>query len=158
MRAQFIYENIEFERGIEPRKAMKIGMMDRILQQMKEDDTWVWEYTLDDRLQWASREGNINYVKYLLSKGADIHSDEEITFQWAITKGWIELVKVLIDAGAQINFGGPISKDKAKSYHLRAAIETGHKDIVKLLLKYGAIIDNKAKISAKKHNMEDIIK
>ena len=154
MRAQFIYENIEFERGIEPRKAMKIGMMERILQEMENDDTWVWNYDLNDCLQWACREGKIDYIKYLLNEGADIGGNEEITIHWAVINGHLDVVKMLIDAGADINHRVTAGH---RSFLLQVAIETNQKDIVKFLIKKGAIVNAKVIELAKKHNMENIL-
>lgn len=75
------------------------------------------------------RNGYIEIVKFLISKGADPQFDTGIPLYEAAQHGYIEIVKLLL-------FYGTKGIDDA----LAAACSGGHIDIVKLLLEYGADI------------------
>ncbi|GEM_PF-3407594 len=80
--------------------------------------------------------GDIDSVKFLISKGADIDSKDDLgstPLFCAAESGSIEVVKFLILQGADINI-----IDKEGNTALRMAIKRNHKDIANLLRKHGA--------------------
>lgn len=94
---------------------------------------------LTTELMEASGSGNIEEVKELLSKGADVNRRE---YLWenlplceAVSNNHIEVVRILLKAGADAN--------KANGYMLPwtplfYAIDNNNMDIVKVLLEAGA--------------------
>jgi hypothetical protein len=131
MRAKTVYENINFERGKDPKSVIGIGMESQIKEWFKA--SYPKEvYTLDNALIYSSKDGKIDYVKYLLAAGAaDIHAEDDRALQLASDNGHTEAVKMLLDAGANVHGG---SDDNA----LRWASINGHAEVVKLLLDAGA--------------------
>lgn len=89
-------------------------------------------------LKNAAARGDINAVKALLDKGADVNEwDFGTALMTAAFRGHTDVVKLLIDRGADVNamfqLGGSA---------LGLAAEEGHADIVKLLIVKGADIDS----------------
>ena len=89
-------ENVNFERGQDPKSAMGIGMREKIKQMMEENN---WEYENDDQaLQWAVYKNHINIVKWLLHAGANIHVSNvggDYTLRWAQKMGHTDVVELL---------------------------------------------------------------
>lgn len=93
-------------------------------------------------LHEASRKGNIEIVRYLLQKGADIHLRNYKGFSplhIAAYCGENEIVSSLIAAGADIN-----AKAKDDITPLHAAASMGHLTTVELLIRNGADINAKS--------------
>ena len=115
------------------------------------DDETDSDQTLNEQIISASRNGNLNKVKELLAKGADINAGNKdgeyptSPLYEAIDTGNIELIKFLIRHGADVNFEdyncgeGDCSGDPSSP--LIKAIKADNKDIVELLLDKGANID-----------------
>lgn len=60
----------------------------------------------DNALITASHSDNVELVKLLIEKGADIHAVDMVNYNalmWALSNGHLEIVKLLIDQGANIN-------------------------------------------------------
>ena len=55
---------------------------------------------MDQRLIYASREGDINAVKILIESGADVHADNEAALRWAAHNDHAEIVGLLLKTGA----------------------------------------------------------
>ncbi len=78
----------------------------------------------DWALRWASAR-HLEVVKYLVEQGADIHADDDYAMRWASERGHLEVVKYLIEHGADIH----AQDDEA----LRFARAEGHLEVVKYL-------------------------
>ena len=85
-------------------------------------------------LPYASFCGYLEIVKYLVSVGADIHTEYDKAVHNACVKGHLDIVKYLVSVGADIH----ILDGRA----LRAASLFGHLDIVKYLVSVGADAKN----------------
>ena len=83
-----------------------------------------------DALQQAAANNRIETVKFLLNKGADVKGNNSFGFRWAARCGYNEMVKLLLDAGADIHAG--------EDYALTMAKLNKHDDIIELLKQYGA--------------------
>jgi ankyrin repeat protein len=81
-------------------------------------------------LRKACENGHLETVEYLLKMGADVHVEGAIIL--AATNGHIEIIKLLLNYGADIH----AKNDKA----LLLSAKNGHLEIVKLLLDKGANI------------------
>lgn len=90
-----------------------------------------------------SHFGHLEVVKYLISKGADIHAkvdnkinsfhDGEATLMLAASSGQLEIVKYLVSKGANVN-----NQNKFQWTALKSAAETGQLEVVKYLISKGA--------------------
>jgi ankyrin repeat protein len=84
----------------------------------------------------AILSGDMNMIKLLVDKGADINATSALTT--AIIMDNIEAVKLFLEHGASVN-----SPDEVGTTALHHAVETGQIQMVKLLLEHGANIDAK---------------
>jgi len=97
---------------------------------------------LDEALTYASRNGQVQVLKLLLSMGADINGDpyRGTALIWAVCCKRVEVIEWLLDHGADINrratFGGPGHGQGITALH--SAAESGRTDLVKLLIARGA--------------------
>lgn len=78
---------------------------------------------LDITLYMLAVDGNLEMVKYLIKKGADINSNMRMPLRMAVRNGHYNLVKYLVENGALI-----------PTYILTPAITRGNFDIVKYLV------------------------
>ncbi len=83
-------------------------------------------------LRWASNNGHLEVVKYLVGLDANIHTNDDLALIWASEEGHIEVVKYLVWVGANIH----AQNDGA----LILASQYGHIDVVKYLVGLGANI------------------
>jgi ankyrin repeat protein len=93
-------------------------------------------------LQWAAVKGNTNILSYLAKEGADINLRAETDFDqtplmFAVISDQAEAANQLIKLGAGIN-----AIDKRGNTALFYAFETGNREIVRTLLKHGALFKN----------------
>lgn len=87
-------------------------------------------------LHQAAADGDIEKVKSLISKGADVNAKDEsrrTALHYASEKGQKEVVELLTRKGVDINT--KTDEDKTAS---ALAKENGHTEIVRLLRKHGA--------------------
>ena len=89
----------------------------------------------DIAVRWASQDGHLEVVKYLVSQGAGIRApcfyqinDEPVRL--ASENGHLEVVKYLVSQGANIR----AADDEA----VKLAYEYGHSEVVKYLVSQGA--------------------
>ena len=61
-----------------------------------------YNYTKDTALIYASENGYLPLVKYLLNDGADIHAEDNAAVRWASARGHLPVVKYLVEHGADI--------------------------------------------------------
>lgn len=102
-------------------------------------------------LNETSKLGELNYVKWSLKEGADIHSGLEAPLMYAIDGGQLEIVKYLAEHGADIHAGN--------DHALIEASRNRHLEIVKYLVEHGANIhayDNEALKYAKYYGHSEI--
>ncbi|WP_265025522.1 ankyrin repeat domain-containing protein [Wolbachia endosymbiont (group A) of Bibio marci] len=89
------------------------------------------------KLLEAAREGNIEEVNSLISKGANVNAEdnnEQTPLHQAAAYGRKEAVEVLLNNGANVN-----AVDEHHSTPLHRAAENGHKEVVEALLKVNGI-------------------
>lgn len=87
---------------------------------------------LNNMLIIMIKNENIKGSILILSKGADIHVDDNRLLKWASQYGHLEVVKFLISQGVDIHVSG--------DFALRFASLNGHFKTVKYLVKHGANI------------------
>jgi ankyrin repeat protein len=126
----------KFVEDSDPVSDMGIGIRADISKWMKsigekniEDDDWALDVCAD--------QGKLEWVKFLIDKGANIHNGEDAALRWASRNGHLEIVKELLKAGADVNINN--------SYPLYWASRKGHLDVVKELLSAGADVHAKSK-------------
>jgi len=117
---------------------------------------------INSTFRWASSNGHLEVVKFLVEKGADIHADDNYAFCWASKNGHLEVVKFLVEKGADIHANNNVALRLASmnaqleiikflvekgvdihadnEYALRFASYNGHLEVVKLLVEKGANI------------------
>jgi ankyrin repeat protein len=95
---------------------------------------------IDKEFLNACKDGDLEKVKQLLERGADVNAKDEIlgetALMWASSNGQKEVVEFLIEKGADVN-----AKTRFGNTALMYASEKGHKEVVELLIKKGADIN-----------------
>jgi len=94
-------------------------------------------------LHTAVEEGNIDVVKSLLERGADINSlngDDKTPLAIAAYKGSVEVVRLLIERGAEVD-----SRDKWDWTALHEASRHGHVEVARILIDHGANVNARQK-------------
>ena len=86
----------------------------------------------DAALVTSARNGHFDIVKYLVESGADIHALDDAALRKSAAKGHLEIVKYLIERGADIH----AQNEQA----LMSSATEGHLEIVKYLVESGADI------------------
>ena len=81
-------------------------------------------------LFWASGNGHLETVKYLVSLGADIKAEDNYIVRLASGSGHLETIKYLVSLGADIK--------AQNNYAVQLASEYGHLETVKYLVSLGA--------------------
>ena len=110
-------------------------------------------YKGGELLYTAAGEGELEIIKYLVSKGLDIHYENNYAFQEASEKGHLEIVKYLLEHGADIHADD--------DYALIFASVCGHLEVVKYLVEHRANIhanDDDSVISASGSGHLEIVK
>ncbi|CAQ54400.1 ankyrin repeat domain-containing protein [Wolbachia endosymbiont of Culex quinquefasciatus] len=90
-------------------------------------------------LQWAAYFGNLDVVKSLVEKGADVNAKDELSrslIYYAAYSGNLNVIEFLVEEGADVN-----AKEEGGRAPLHTAVQLGYLKIVKLLLEKGAHYD-----------------
>lgn len=82
--------------------------------------------------QCAAYRGHLSIVKYLVAKGANVHSDDDHALRWAASYGHEAVVRYLVENGANVH-----AKDDDA---VCTAAYFGHDSVVKCLIEHGANI------------------
>jgi hypothetical protein len=98
----------------------------------------------NDVISWASRYGNLEFIKYIVEKGEKILNN---AISWASLGGHLEVIKYLIEKG------GKIGIDSIKNASLG-----GHLKVIKYLIEKGGIITDDAIPYASKNGHLEVIK
>ncbi|KAH0430099.1 nacht and ankyrin domain protein [Colletotrichum camelliae] len=141
------------------------GLRDLIQQLLAETPTSdAHERTCVGALRIAAKEGHVEIVKLLLSRGTDIHSlhshpnlfSRMPAIVGAARRGHREIVELLLDSGEDVNRRDECWERTA----LSAASGNGFQEIVELLLERGAnvTLDWQALASASKGGYDGIVK
>ena len=85
---------------------------------------------LDKELIEASKNGELEKVKYLVENGADIHAKNGCALRWSAGRGHLEVVRLLLENGADIH--------AHNDYALWYSAQCGHMNVVKYLVENGA--------------------
>ncbi|MDG7052918.1 MAG: ankyrin repeat domain-containing protein, partial [Wolbachia endosymbiont of Alcedoecus sp.] len=106
----------------------------QIIEQVQSD--------LDKELLTAVQNGDLNKVKSLISRSANVNTRDKYSWtplHWAAYKGHLEVAEFLVKKGADINAAdkGPYGK---KSIHVAA--ENNSKDIIEFFLSEGVSIND----------------
>ena len=105
---------------------------------------------LNKELIEYAKNGNLNFIKSLIEKGADIHTNNNESLRVAVNNNHLEVVKYLVAKGADIHF--------ENNWILRIASERGHLGVVKYLVEKGADIhtnnDEFLRLAAKNNHLE----
>jgi len=115
--------NEKFTEDSDPIADMNIGMMHQIKLWMESMDKLFGNK--DHVLACSAGYGKLDFVKYLLAAGADVHADNDLALRWASESGHTEIVKLLLAANANVH----AENDCA----LRWASENEHTEVVKVL-------------------------
>jgi ankyrin repeat protein len=109
--------------------------------------------SLNERLGFASEGGDLDEVKSLITKGADVNSNYGRALKNASRDGRLETVKYLIEQGADVN----ISEEHRVINAIDYAATRGHLDVVKVLVENGADVNRGIK-SASAFERPNIVK
>jgi ankyrin repeat protein len=72
--------------------------------------------SLGERLVAVAKDGNLQEVKYLINKGADVHYESDDPVYFAAANGHLDIVKYLIDKGADIHVCDEITLREVAEY------------------------------------------
>jgi ankyrin repeat protein len=96
-------------------------------------------------LHWASVKGNIRTAKILLKRGANINAISEYDIDktpllFSLSYNQIQMAKLLIRKGADVN-----KADNNGLAPLSYALENQNRELIRYLIKHGAILEEYAK-------------
>lgn len=96
-----VRENINFERGLDPKKALDLGIEQSIKKFLKEIGQQ--SSSIDHEMKICVRYGKTDFVDYLIKNGANVHSEGDLALKIACNKGDTDTVRVLLKNGANAN-------------------------------------------------------
>jgi hypothetical protein len=122
--------NEKFVEDSDPVTDMGIGTRAQISRFMKERN----QVDTDEiALAECAEHGKLEWVKFLIAAGADVHFINDYALRWASHNGYLEVVKELLKAGADVH------SEYYSSFAttaLEAAKNQGHQDVVDFLKDY----------------------
>jgi len=128
----------EIEERKDPLDAIDVGLRNVIEREMLADNAYIGiqRFVKDiskDILIWSVRRNKLNYVKYLVKNGYDIHAQNDKALITACYYNYLDIVKYLVENGADIHAKNDVP--------LRRAINYGHLNVVKYLVEKGAYVN-----------------
>lgn len=148
--------NSEYEKSRNAFKAMDRAIQrgnkeifDYVLNAYPNAETWL----KNDALWEASKSNQIEMVKELIARGAEIADQDNAPLRIASNSGHTEIVKVLLENGADVQ----ASQNESLIY----ASRNGHTNTVKVLLEHGAYVQasqNESLINASRKGHADTVK
>ncbi len=124
-----------------------------IVQLLFETDNLDIHYHDDAPLRVASENGNLDIVKYLVQKGANVHAKNDDALSWALENKKYDVVLFLVKNGANVN----LHDDEALNIFINA--EKTLNDI-KFLVEHGADVtarNNSFLLTAYRRNRQDLV-
>jgi len=118
---------MKFERGQDPKDAMKIGIRAKLEAYLKEEHPKL-SYLGDPSylLRICAENGKLDFVQYLVEKeSADVHDNDDHALRWAACNGHLDVVKYLVEHGATITANNNLAWRWAK--------ENGHQEVYNYL-------------------------
>lgn len=100
MKAKSVFENLDFERGEDPKKSLQIGdtaTYQKIADMMKADG-WTPNdpYESDSAIGWAVEYGHLELAQFLLERHGLPQEDAGALISWAAQNDSIEMVELLL--------------------------------------------------------------
>ena len=81
-------------------------------------------FNINQALQWASENGQLKVVQFLVENGADINAYD--AFAWASRNGHLEVLKYLVEKGVNVHVNTNLA--------FRSALRNGHLEVIKYLV------------------------
>jgi hypothetical protein len=110
-----VKESLEFQRGLDPKQAMNIGVIHEIENWLKSEGQFIGE-KLNSSEWWSlvlckcAFYDKSEYISLCLDNGADIHIENERPLRNAVFKCNFKTGKILIDNGASLKTAKKYSK------------------------------------------------
>lgn len=103
----------------------------------------------DYALRWASGNGHLDLVQFLVSKGADVRALDDYALRCASENGHLDVVQYLVSKGVDV---------RALNESVKCASYKGRLEVVQFLLSKGAEVQNNwAIVLAKRMGHHDVV-
>lgn len=109
--------------------AIKHGDLQEFLLAIEKEPDY-FEENKNYFFELACGKGQIQIIKFIFEKGADVQSRDNTPIRWASLGGHLETVKFLWENGADVK--------AQQNYAIFYASKNGHDDVVEFLLEKGA--------------------
>lgn len=96
-------------------KAARFGLIG-IIQYLESQGFSVCDPNDNEPLRYAVKYGHIDTVKYLISRGANVHAKNDCVVCWAAQGGNLDIIKYLVDMGVDVNAQGGLALYSAAEY------------------------------------------
>jgi len=125
MRALFLYDSFDFERGVDPREALNIGIEGRLRNWIKKKKGLDFDKTkLETVLHYAAMDNQVDFVKYLIDVKKAPITDGALNVAFA-NKVDDEIIMYLISKGDQGIMDFIQKKKKARTVRESLNFERG---------------------------------